>query len=69
MSISELTTDKGNIQTNNIICDSVEVLSRPQVQQAPITQEYKPVFENEEQKQAFDNIGIKSDIDPSDLPF
>lgn len=69
LSISELTTDKGNIQTNDIICDSVEVLSRPQVQQAPITQEYKPVFENEEQRKAFDNIGIKSDIDLSDLPF
>lgn len=69
LSISKLTTDKGNIQTNDIICDSVEVLSRPQVQQAPITHEYKPVFENEEQRKAFDNIGIKSDIDSSDLPF
>lgn len=69
LSISKITTDKGQIQTNDIICDNVDVLSRPQVQQAPITQEYKPVFENEKQKQAFDNIGIKSDISADDLPF
>ena len=72
LSVGKITTEKGNIQTNDIICDNVEILSKPQNQQtAPSYSfpEYKPHFESEEQKQVFDNIGIKNDISADDLPF
>ena len=75
LSVGKITTEKGNIQTNDIICDNIEILSKPQNQQTAqvetptsIINEYNK-FQNEEQKKLWDSIGVKDDIDSSDLPF
>lgn len=75
LSVGKITTEKGNIQTNDIICDNIEILSKPQNQQiaqvetpTSIINEYNK-FQNEEQKKLWDSIGVKDDIDSSDLPF